>query len=174
MLAVVGYIFQWISENKEAAIAVGIVLFAVFCAWVFFDYRREQAAIERMAGYTVDMLDDMSGPEFEQWLTAALRHAGIQAENIQDSGDFGLDVIATVNGTKIGIQAKRYKRNVGNDAVQQAVSGADYHSCKIAAVVTQSNFTKAAKAQASRSSKKVLLIGRDQIGDLAKILTDAV
>ena len=77
-------------------------------------------------------------------------------------------------GARFGIQAKRYRSNVGNSAVQEANAGADYHDCQISAVVTQSGFTRAAREQASRLDRPCLLIGRAEIGDLARHLRAAM
>ena len=142
----------------------------LFVLHVLLELRRDAAAQQRLAGSSLDELDAMSGSEFEAWITAVIERAGFKAENIKGSGDFGVDVVATIHGSRIGIQAKRYKRNVGNSAVQQAASGADYHRCKVAAVVTQAGFTKAAVAQAERSSPPVTLIDRTRISNMVEIL----
>ena len=126
----------------------------------------------QLLGHALEDLDQLSGAEFEQWVTAVLDDAGIPAVNIRDQGDFGVDVVATVDGTRIGIQVKRYSSSVGNDAVQQALAGSGYHRCTLAAVVTQSTFTRAAREQASRARVPVLLVDRDGIPELAQRLRE--
>jgi restriction system protein len=174
MVGLAIYAINWMVENPViTAYMSGALLFLGLVYLAIKGYRRA-AMKERLAGSSLAELDAMPGLEFEAWITAVIQRAGYKAENTQGSGDFGLDVIATVHGTRIGIQAKRYKRNVGNSAVQQAASGADYHSCQKAAVITQSGFTKAAIAQAERSSPPVRLIGRDEISNMVEILEGMV
>lgn len=174
MVGLVIYAINWIAENPVIAGCIGAALVLLYLIHLGLQAKQEESMVERLAGSNLADLDAMSGLDFEAWITAVIKRAGFEAENIQGSGDFGLDVITTVHGTRIGIQAKRYKRNVGNSAVQQAASGADYHSCQKAAVITQSGFTKAAIAQAERSLPPVRLIGRDEISNMVEILEGMV
>lgn len=128
----------------------------------------------RLAGHTLDDLDALSGLAFEEWVTFVLDEDGFECENIKATGDFGLDVIAVLDGVRIGIQVKRYKSNVGNDAVQQAVAGSDFWHCDLAVVVTQSFFTTAAVRQAHEGDTPVILVDRDSIEELASVLRAAV
>jgi hypothetical protein len=119
-------------------------------------------------------LDGMEGAEFESWITLQLVAAGIPARDIRLSGDFGVDILADLTGIRIGIQAKRYAGRVGNDAVQQALAGCDYHGCSVAAVVTQSGFTPAALAQAATGRHPVVLVDRSRVLDLPATLRLAI
>jgi len=145
-----------------AAVGLGVV------AWFLNRRKESQRRVERQLNYTLAELDQLSGPEFEAWVTSVLESAGIAAENIRDGGDFGVDVIATVAGTRIGLQVKRYSQSVGNSAVQEALAGSGYHDCSLAGVVTQSSFTPAARKQAERARVPVLLVDREGIHDLAR------
>ena len=129
-----------------------------------------EAERDALLGYDLSDLDRLTGPAFEAWIAAVLQDAGFTTEDIQTSGDFGVDVIAEYQGTKFGIQAKRYKSNVGNSAVQEASAGAQFHGCSVSAVVTQSRFTRAAKAQAAGMRPPCLLIGRDELPEMVSIL----
>jgi hypothetical protein len=129
-----------------------------------------EAERDALLGYDLSDLDILTGPAFEAWIAAVLQDAGFTTEDIQTSGDFGVDVIAEYQGTKFGIQAKRYKSNVGNSAVQEASAGAQFHGCSVSAVVTQSRFTRAAKAQAAGMRPPCLLIGRDELPEMVSIL----
>lgn len=145
-----------------AAVGLGVV------AWFLNRRKESQRRVERQLNYTLAELDQLSGPEFEAWVTSVLEGAGIAAENIRDGGDFGVDVIATVGSTRIGLQVKRYSQSVGNSAVQEALAGSGYHDCSLAGVVTQSSFTPAARKQAERARVPVLLVDREGIHDLAR------
>ena len=154
-----------------SSIVLAVVVLGVI-AW--FANQRSEAGrrIERQLDYSLDDLDQLSGPDFEAWVTSVLERDGIAAENIRDGGDFGVDVIATVESTRIGIQVKRYSQSVGNSAVQEALAGSGYHDCSLAAVVTQSSFTRAARQQAERARVGVLLVDRDNIHDLARLVRE--
>ena len=117
-------------------------------------------------------LDRMDGSEFESWIARVLRGDGFEVRNIRHRGDFGTDVIATSprSGRSVAIQAKRFKSNVGNDAVQQAIAGGQFHDSHRAAVVTQSRFTRAAKRQAAAADPPVILIDRDSLRRMASTL----
>lgn len=174
LLALPVMIFQAMAEHP--VISAVIVLAILIVAWSAWKARKESRAetLRRMLGASPEELDLMSGREFEQWICAVLETDGIPAENIRHSGDFGIDVVAEVEGNRIGIQAKRYSSGVGNDAVQQALAGSDYHNCYFAAVVTQSHFTRAAREQASRAHLPLALIDRDGLGRLSSKLRTLV
>jgi len=127
---------------------------------------------ERALGLTLEQIDALNGLDFEGWITDFLDAHGFRCTNIRHSGDFGIDVIAERNGLRIGIQAKNYQGHVGNDAVQQALAGCDYHGCPIASVVTQSTFTHAAREQAAHAHLPVILIDRERLAEMAGIFRE--
>lgn len=191
LLALLGVIavlvegFRLARENPDVILLVFLVAGAAIFGWRRWkaqaaesvaQAQREaaesaaQAQREAFLGYDLGDLDELSGPAFEAWIAAVLQDAGFTTEDIQTSGDFGIDVIAEYQGTKFGIQAKRYKSNVGNSAVQEANAGAQFHGCSVAAVVTQSGFTRAAKAQAAGLSPPCLLISREELPNMVQLL----
>ena len=69
------------------------------------------------------------------------------------TGDYGIDITADDDIVRIAIQCKCYHgHSVGNDAVQQVVSGKEFYGCDKAMVVTNSTFTPAAIEQAKKSN----------------------
>ncbi len=166
-LVFLGLIVQGVQRYWPLLLGAGILLVALL-AW------QRAARRRRLRGLSLHDLDALSGKDFEAWITTVLAGEGFDCENIRHSGDFGIDVIAARNGVRIGIQAKRYSGSVGNDAVQQAVSGCDYHGCQVAAVVTQSRFTRAARAQAERSRIPVLLVDRNRLAGMGRLFRKVV
>jgi restriction system protein len=77
------------------------------------------------------------------------------------SGDQGADVVAKLNGLKIVLQCKYYSQPVGNKAVQEVYAAKDFYGANIAAVVTNSSYTKSAKQLAH--SLKVILFHHDDL-----------
>ena len=103
-------------------------------------------------------IDAMSGVEFEDYVAARLRHAGWQVRFTPAVGDYGVDLIAEKDGQSVAIQCKRHGKSVGVAAVQQVVSGALHHGCTRSIVVSNQEFTTAARQLAY--THRCQLIGR--------------
>ncbi len=131
---------------------------------------RGAAERRRLDGVSLRDLDRMPGSVFEDWVCRRLTRAGFQCQNLPRTRDYGIDVVAGRGPLRVGVQAKRYEGPVGNHAVQEAIAGAGHHRCQVAAVVTQSRFTPAAREQARTARLRVVLIGRDQLVDLPRLL----
>jgi hypothetical protein len=87
----------------------------------------------------------VSGTDYEKWCAGYLsRHGFRQIEMTKASGDQGIDIIATRQRIKYGIQCKFYDSPVGNSSVQEAYAGAAFYGCDRAAVMTNSTFTRGA------------------------------
>ena len=80
---------------------------------------------------------------------------------------YGADLIVRKRGEKIVVQAKRYEKNVGIAAVQEAVGSVAYYDADRAMVVTNSGFTKSARNLARQND--VELWGRYDIQKKFKI-----
>lgn len=96
-------------------------------------------------------IDKMSGEEFEEYLCFVFQNKGYMVKHVGKSHDFGADLILKRNGESIVVQAKRYNSNVGVKAVQEVIAARTYYDCDKCMVVTNSNFTKAAKELADKS-----------------------
>jgi restriction system protein len=103
-------------------------------------------------------IDAMTGIEFEDYVAARLRRAGWRVVFTSASGDYGVDLIAQRDGKSVAIQCKRHRKSVGVAAVQQVVSGARHHGCAKSIVVSNQEFTRAAKQLAGTHACQ--LIGR--------------
>lgn len=101
-------------------------------------------------------LDSMTGYEYEEECADDLRLMGYtNVETTPKSGDQGIDIIAWKDGLKYGIQCKHYQGSVGNKAVQEAHSGAQYYDCDVAVVMTNSTFTESTKDLAHKIGVKL-------------------
>ncbi len=103
-------------------------------------------------------IDAMNGMEFEGYVAARLHHAGWQVRFTPAVGDYGVDLIAEKDGQSVAIQCKRHGKSVGVAAVQQVVSGAMHHGCTRSIVVSNQEFTSAARQLAY--THRCQLIGR--------------
>ena len=122
------------------------------------DQRRRDALYLRLGMASVDML---SGREFENYVAARIRNMGWTVSATPPTGDFGVDLIAERNDECVAIQCKRRAKPVGVSAVQQVVAGALHHRCTSIAVVSNQEFTAAAKQLASTHACH--LVGRSKL-----------
>jgi restriction system protein len=90
-------------------------------------------------------IDAMTGTQFEDYVAARLRRAGWQVTFTSITGDYGVDLVGEKGGKSVAIQCKRHGHPVGVAAVQQVVSGARHHGCTKSIVVSNQEFTQAAK-----------------------------
>jgi restriction system protein len=100
---------------------------------------------KRRGEASMTAIDAMSGTEFENYVAARLRRAGWQVTFTSMTGDYGVDLIAEKDGKSVAIQCKRHGNSVGVAAVQQVVAGARHHGCTKSIVVSNQEFTQAAK-----------------------------
>lgn len=106
-------------------------------------------------------IDQMQGIEFEQYVAARLRENGWAVSTTSATGDYGVDLIAKRSDESMAVQCKRYAKPIGVSAVQQVVSGAMHHHCWKSMVVSNQEFTKAAKMLAE--THNCVLIGRARL-----------
>lgn len=108
---------------------------------------------------TLDYVDSLEGFEFEKFCVELLEINGYEnVQNTQESIDYGIDIIAEKDNIVYAIQCKRYEGKVGNDAIQEAMTGKEYYNGNIAIVLTNSTFTQ--NAQRLAKSAGVILWDR--------------
>lgn len=115
---------------------------------IVFEQLNAQTAAEQEAGFNPNRLP-VDGYAFERWVAESLNGFGWEAAATPASGDQGIDVIATRDGIRLGIQCKLYSGSIGNKAVQEAHAGRDYHSLDKVAVLSNAQFTRSAKELAA-------------------------
>jgi len=103
----------------------------------------------------------MSGKRFEKFMADLFEKMGYTVIRTKLSGDQGADLIIKKFGYKTAVQVKRWKRPVGNKAVQEIVAAKEYYNCDDAMVVTNSTFTKSAIELAHKN--KVKLVDREEL-----------
>ena len=112
-------------------------------------------------------VDTMDGLVFEKYVAKLLKQQGYSNISLTEQYDYGVDIIATRNGIRWGIQVKRYSGLVKADAVRQVVTGLRVYGCDRAMVITNSVFSRVAVQLAD--SNECVLVGRKE---LAKMKTD--
>ena len=87
----------------------------------------------------------MSGMEFEDHVARIARSCGLPVIMTSVTGDWGVDLIVGNRPDRLAVQCKRLSRPVGAGAVQEVVAGAPMHGCTKTMVVTNHEFTPAAR-----------------------------
>ncbi|MCX4750921.1 restriction endonuclease [Kitasatospora sp. NBC_01287] len=123
--------------------------------------RRPATMRPRMASASIGSYQAMTPGQFEHALAALCRRDGCtNVQVVGGAGDLGADVIATLpDGRRLVIQAKRYAltTKVGSGDVQKVGGTArQIHGADIAAVVTTSTFTPAARSYATQVGIRTL------------------
>ncbi len=116
--------------------------------------------------YTLDDVDMMTGLEFENFICTLFTKMGYITELTKQTGDQGIDVIASKNSNRIGIQAKCYSNTVGNSAIQEVTAGKKFYNCDKVIVVTNNYFTSSAEQLAQ--ANEVILWDRNMLKEKIK------
>lgn len=112
-------------------------------------------------------IDGVDGHQFETLCASILRGNGFtNVEVTKGSGDQGIDILATKDYVKYGIQCKCYSSDIGNKAVQEAHAGKTFYGCNVAVVMTNRHFTPSAVELAGQTG--VVLWDRDKLLSMAE------
>ena len=99
----------------------------------------------------------MNGKDYEKRCADYLRaHGYTHIRLTGNSGDYGVDIVASKRRHRYAVQCKFYSRPVGVAAVQQVVGGMAYYGCDRALVITNSTFTKQARELAMSNEVELL------------------
>lgn len=122
---------------------------------------RSVMAERRLARSGILEIDRMDGVTFERRLAHLFTRLGYHVERTRAHGDYGADLVLVKDGVRSVVQAKRWTKNVGVKAIQEAVAAKPVYRCTRAVVVTNRYFTEQAKRLARAND--VVLCNRDQL-----------
>ena len=105
---------------------------------------------------------------FENHCMEILKQNGWKVKETPNTGDQGVDLIASIENFRICIQCKNHKKVIGNNAVQEISAGKIYWKGTHAVLVSKTGFTKSAQKLAK--ANKVKLISYFELKDLKRIL----
>jgi restriction system protein len=108
-----------------------------------------------------DPTAEMSGTDFEDYVARIARSCGLPVIMTSLTGDWGVDIIVGRRPNRLAIQCKRQSRPVGTSAVQEVVAGAPMQDCTKTMVVTNHEFTPAARKLAELHGCE--LVGRAEL-----------
>lgn len=115
-------------------------------------------------------VDLMSGTEFEDYVARIARSCGVSVIMTSVTGDWGVDLVVGRRPDRLAIQCKRVARPVGTGAVQEVVAGAAMQDCSHTMVVTNNDFTPAARKLAERHG--CTLVGGADLPRLKKLIRE--
>jgi restriction system protein len=115
-----------------------------------------------------DTAAEMSGTEFEDYVARIARSCGVPVIMTSVTGDWGVDLIVGKRPDRLAIQCKRQARPVGAAAVQEVVAGAPMQDCTKTMVVTNHEFTPAARKLAELHGCE--LVGRSELPRLRSVI----
>jgi restriction system protein len=117
---------------------------------------------------TEDLTTAMSGMEFEDYVARIARSCGVPVIMTSVTGDWGVDLIVGKRPERLAIQCKRQARPVGAAAIQEVVAGAPMQDCVKTMVVTNHEFTPAARKLAELHGCE--LVGQAELPRLRSII----
>ena len=88
----------------------------------------------------IEKIDNMTGEEFELFLTQYFAEQGFKTTHTPVSGDYGIDLIIENDFVKIGVQAKCYSQKVTSSAIQEVVAGLKHYGLSSGMVITNNYF----------------------------------
>lgn len=149
LLVIVLSIYYW-----EVAQYVILGLALLYISKRLFRYLRLLYAAIR--NYTFNDIDAMDGVEFERYVARQLSRLGYTNISLTEKYDYGVDIVASKDGIRWGIQVKRYSGLVKADAVRQVVTGLRFYDCERGMVITNSTYSRVA-AQLAQANDCVLV-----------------
>lgn len=111
-------------------------------------------------------IDVMDGIEFEKYVGKILKKNDYTNIHFTEKYDYGVDIIATKDGIRWGIQVKRCSRLVKADAIRQVVAGLNYYGCERAMIIANSVFSRVAVLLAE--SNDCVFIDRSGLAKMIK------
>lgn len=123
-----------------AALTFGVSLGLLFVGIQKYKQRKRRILFES----TIEKVENMSGIIFEEFLLEHFRHLGYTGYLTPRTENYGADLILQKDENKVVVQAKRWKNNVGTDAIEQVIGAIKHYDADKGMVVTNSLFTESA------------------------------
>ena len=138
--------------------------------FIFIASQIEKSCLNAIKNKTLDNKSQnyKKGIIFENYCMEILKENGWKVKATPNTGDQGVDLIASIDNLRICIQCKNHKKAVGNAAVQEISAGKLYWKGSHAVLVSKSGFTKSAQKLAR--ANKVKLLNDFELKDLENII----
>ena len=163
---------RWDLGWPQALVLTTILPLGVWVLAHLLGLDRGSRLRRKLGGLRPDDLDKLSGEAFEEWVAAILEADGLNVRTTRRTRDYGIDLVVQRGGRSLGIEVKRHKKPIGNRVVRSLLGGCASYGCDLGAIVTQSSFTPAARAQAASSDVPVLLADRNDLEHLPRLVRE--
>ena len=144
-----GFLIYFHTHNLFLSILgfsfIGIIIFTI-------SYIRKNITRKKLLNSGMNIVDQMSGEEFEAFLLAHFENLGYKGKLTPIKNNYGADLIVNKDNFKIVVQAKRWKEKIGVSAIQEVIGAINYYKASKGMVITNSFFTSNAVNLAATSN----------------------
>ena len=156
-------VFQgFLTTFARLGIVAFLFLIAIVFARVFIALRIEERRKENLAA--TRNIRSLTPSEFEEYVGLLFERSGYRVKRTGGSGDRGVDLVMSRNGTQSVVQCKRYGDDVGPGAVRELIGAMTNARIHRGFLVTTSGFTTGAKEEARQAPYRIrLLDGQDVV-----------
>lgn len=139
--------YKYKNLNNSITIFIIVILFSLIIR-VIIKYYKKQTKYRILIASGINIVDKIKGEEF---LLVHFNNLGYKGHTTAKTGDYGVDLILTKDNEKIVVQAKRWIKKVGIEAVQQIIGARAYYKASKCIVISNNYFTQNA-ANLAKSS----------------------
>ncbi|MDP5276144.1 restriction endonuclease [Chengkuizengella axinellae] len=160
----------YFTKSLIISLMVAAIGVAVIISILVIKHKKK---VDRLKRSGIHDMDKMDGHQFEHYLSHLFKSQGYSVQVTSASGDYGADLVLKKDNRKIVVQAKRYSKNIGIEAIQQVHSSMKYYQADEAWVISNRFYTKPAMNLAK--ANQVQLFTRQELIDMIlKINPDAI
>lgn len=153
MIILIGIPLYIIMEHGHIVlIVIGVIIIFVIASVIYGAYHEKTAYKPQNVNDEFNLIDSMSGVDFENYIASMLRRLGYSNVTVtKASGDYGADILASYKNIRCAFQCKRYGKNVGLKPIQEIYTAKQYYHCDRAVVVTNMRFSQNARNLAKQT-----------------------
>ncbi|NDI37228.1 restriction endonuclease [Chengkuizengella sediminis] len=160
----------YFTKSMIASIIIALIAVVIIIFILVVKHKQKVDSLKRSG---ISDIDKMDGHQFEHYLSHLFKSQGYSVQVTSASGDYGADLVLKKDNRKIVVQAKRYSKNIGIEAIQQVHSSMNYYQATEAWVISNRFYTKAAMNLAK--ANQVRLFTRQELIDMIlKMNPDAI
>jgi HJR/Mrr/RecB family endonuclease len=138
-------VWQETQNIVLAALTFGVSLGLLYVGIQKYKERKRRILFES----GIDKVENMSGIIFEEFLLEHFKHLGYTGYLTPRTENYGADLVLQKDEIKVVVQSKRWKSNVGADAIEQVIKAVKHYDADKGMVVTNSFFTEGANELAN-------------------------
>lgn len=123
---------------------------------VMVEFKVDQRRKRRLAD-TRD-IRELAPSDFEAYIAVLFEKTGYRVKRTGGSGDHGVDLLMTRDGTRYVVQCKRYEETIGPSTVREMIGAMTNAGVRRGFLVTTSGFSAGAEFEACESPYQIDLI----------------